>query len=39
VVVWDNACVLHAGDHSAVVGDRVFHRGMVDADGHVRDAA
>ncbi len=39
VVVWDNACVLHAGDHSAVVGDRVFHRGMVAADGHVADLA
>lgn len=37
VVVWDNACVLHAGDHSAVIGDRVFHRGMVSADGHVID--
>jgi taurine dioxygenase len=39
VVVWDNACVLHAGDHTAVVGDRVFHRGMVGADGHVVDVA
>ena len=29
VVVWDNACVLHRGDHSVVVGDRVMHRGMV----------
>ncbi|GAA4320585.1 TauD/TfdA family dioxygenase [Klenkia terrae] len=29
VVVWDNACVLHRGDHSVVVGDRVLHRGMV----------
>lgn len=38
VAVWDNACVLHAGDHTAVVGDRVFHRGMVGADGHVRDS-
>jgi taurine dioxygenase len=37
VVVWDNACVLHAGDHTAVVGDRVFHRGMVSAEGHVAD--
>jgi taurine dioxygenase len=36
VVVWDNACVLHAADHTAVVGDRVFHRGMVAADGHRR---
>lgn len=29
VVLWDNACVLHRADHSAVVGDRVLHRGMV----------
>ena len=34
VVVWDNACVLHKGDHSLVVGDRVMHRGMVAAAGH-----
>lgn len=29
VVIWDNRCTLHRGDHSAVVGDRVLHRGMV----------
>jgi taurine dioxygenase len=29
VVMWDNACVLHRGDHADVVGDRVMHRGMV----------
>ncbi len=29
VVMWDNGCVLHRGDHSDVVGDRVMHRGMV----------
>lgn len=29
VVIWDNACVLHRADHSAVSGDRVMHRGMV----------
>ncbi len=29
VVIWDNGCVLHRGDHSAVDGDRVMHRGMV----------
>ena len=29
VVMWDNACVLHRGDHAAVLGDRVMHRGMV----------
>jgi taurine dioxygenase len=28
--MWDNACVLHRGDHAKVVGDRVMHRGMVD---------
>ncbi len=39
VVIWDNACVLHAADHSAVVGDRVMHRGMVAADGHHSGAA
>ena len=33
VVMWDNACVLHRADHSAVVGDRVMHRGMVAATG------
>ncbi|MEM6430117.1 MAG: TauD/TfdA family dioxygenase [Deinococcota bacterium] len=32
VVMWDNACVLHRGDHSRVVGDRVMHRGMVAGD-------
>jgi taurine dioxygenase len=29
IVMWDNACVLHRGDHAKVVGDRVMHRGMV----------
>jgi taurine dioxygenase len=29
VVMWDNGCVLHRGDHTAVTGDRVMHRGMV----------
>jgi taurine dioxygenase len=29
VVIWDNRCVLHRADHSAVAGDRVLHRGMV----------
>lgn len=29
VVMWDNRCVLHRGDHSVVLGDRVMHRGMV----------
>ena len=28
VVMWDNGCVLHRGDHADVVGDRVMHRGM-----------
>lgn len=35
VVMWDNACVLHRGDHADVVGDRVMHRGMVAASGHL----
>ena len=29
LLIWDNRCTLHRGDHAAVVGDRVFHRGMV----------
>ncbi len=29
IVIWDNRCTLHRADHSAVVGNRVFHRGMV----------
>lgn len=29
IVMWDNSCVLHRGDHADVVGDRVMHRGMV----------
>ncbi len=36
VVMWDNACVLHRGDHSVVVGDRVMHRGMVRDHGVTR---
>ena len=36
VVMWDNACVLHRGDHATVVGDRVLHRGMVR--GYTHDA-
>lgn len=31
VVLWDNACVMHRGDHSQVLGDRVLHRGLVAA--------
>lgn len=31
VVMWDNARVMHAADHSGVVGDRIMHRGMVAA--------
>ena len=29
LLVWDNRCTMHRGDHSGVIGDRVFHRGMV----------
>lgn len=29
LLIWDNRCTMHRGDHAAVVGDRVFHRGMV----------
>ena len=39
VLLWDNACVLHRGDHSVVVGDRVMHRGMVRDHGPAATAA
>lgn len=39
VVVWDNGCVMHRADHSAVEGDRVLHRGMVTARVPARTAA
>lgn len=29
LLIWDNRCTMHRGDHETVVGDRVFHRGMV----------
>ena len=29
VVIWDDRLTLHKADHSAVIGDRTFHRGMV----------
>ena len=29
VVIWDNRCTMHRADHSATVGRRVLHRGMV----------
>jgi taurine dioxygenase len=29
VVMWDNRCVVHRADHSAVIGNRIMHRGMV----------
>ncbi|MEM9990922.1 MAG: TauD/TfdA family dioxygenase, partial [Bacteroidota bacterium] len=29
VLLWDNRCTMHRGDHSATVGNRVLHRGMV----------
>lgn len=29
LLIWDNRCTMHRGDHSGVVGGRVFHRGMV----------
>ena len=29
VVIWDNRCTMHRADHSATVGPRVLHRGMV----------
>jgi taurine dioxygenase len=29
IVIWDNRCTMHRADHSKVVGDRLFHRGLV----------
>jgi taurine dioxygenase len=29
IVIWDNRCTMHRADHSQVIGDRVFHRGLV----------
>ncbi|WP_373543067.1 TauD/TfdA dioxygenase family protein [Chamaesiphon sp.] len=29
IIVWDNRCTMHRADHSAVIGDRVLHRGLV----------
>lgn len=29
VVIWDNRCTLHRGDHTSCRGNRVLHRGMV----------
>lgn len=29
ILLWDNRRTLHKGDHSAVVGNRTLHRGMV----------
>ena len=34
VIIWDNAVVLHRADHSSVIGDRTFHRGMVSFSGY-----
>ena len=29
IIIWDNRCTMHRADHSAVIGDRVLHRGLV----------
>lgn len=29
IAIWDNRCTMHRADHSAVIGDRVLHRGLV----------
>jgi taurine dioxygenase len=29
IVIWDNRCTMHRADHSKVLGDRVFHRGLI----------
>ena len=39
VVVWDDRLTLHKADHSHVVGDRTFHRGMVRGEAPVMATA
>ncbi len=29
ILIWDNRCTLHRGEHEGVTGDRIFHRGLV----------
>ena len=29
LLIWDNRCTMHRGDHASVIGNRIFHRGMV----------
>ncbi|WP_309742683.1 MULTISPECIES: TauD/TfdA family dioxygenase [unclassified Chamaesiphon] len=29
IIIWDNRCTMHRADHSAVIGDRLLHRGLV----------
>ncbi|TFL19114.1 hypothetical protein DR046_06790 [Jannaschia formosa] len=31
-VIWENRCMLHRGDHSAVSGDRALDRGMIEGE-------
>ena len=35
IVIWDNRCTLHRGDHSQVVGDRVLHRGLISGEAPI----
>lgn len=35
IVIWDNRCTLHRGDHSQVVGNRVLHRGLISGDAPI----
>jgi len=37
LLIWDNRCTLHKGDHSEVKGERTLHRGM--AQGEVPEMA
>jgi taurine dioxygenase len=29
IAIWDNRCTMHRADHAQVIGDRLFHRGLV----------
>ncbi|MEE4539861.1 MAG: TauD/TfdA family dioxygenase [Erythrobacter sp.] len=35
IVLWDNRTTMHRADHSAVKGDRVLHRGLVEGEAPI----
>lgn len=39
VLIWDNRCTLHRGQHEGVRGDRVFHRGLLCGEASVPAAS